>query len=367
MRIVTLLRRWIEVLTGVYFAWCESWRARRSLIISCENDRFIVRRAQPVPDAVTPEQPDASDASTVVSVLADGVPISPDVARAVQGHFIILELPAGDVAMRRISVPAQARDFLPGIVRNQIERLSPWRADQAVYGIDADARVEDPSTLDVCVLIAARAAVDSVCAKLAAIGLTVDRIVTCQRNGASAQSVTLWSRLAAVSRERLDRASRRVAIGLAAVIVLSLGLSLWAVISAASIREESEEVAARTKVLQRQIEGPRTPQSVALLKPGERAWYEKETAPTAAIVLEAVSRALPDTAYLTELRLDHATLRIIGLTADAPALIAPLEHSGHLAEVRFFAPTTRGQGSELFRFHIEARVEPHFRMAGGAP
>ncbi len=137
--------------------------------------------------------------------------------------------------------------------------------------------------------------------------------------------------------------------------------------SAASIRQESDEVDARAKTLQRQIQGPRTPQWLASLKPDERAWYAKETASTAVIVIEALSRALPDGAYLTEMRLENGTLRMIGLTNDAPSLIAPLEHSGHLADVRFFAPTTRGTDGAPFRFNIEARVESHFKIAQDQP
>ena len=48
-------------------------------------------------------------------------------------------------------------------------------------------------------------------------------------------------------------------------------------------------------------------------------------------MLEALSRALPDDAYVTELRIDSMKLRVIGLAANAPALIAPLERSGHFA------------------------------------
>jgi general secretion pathway protein L len=182
----------------------------------------------------------------------------------------------------------------------------------------------------------------------------------------AARSITLWSRVADVSPEHLARTVRRVGAGIAAAVAASLALSLWAISSAVSLGGESEEVEARVRTLQRQIQGPAA-QSLASLSPSERAWYAKETAPTAAIVLEALSRALPDGAYLTELRLENANLRIIGLANDAPSLIAPLEHSGHLTDVHFFAPTTRGPNDTLFRFNIEAHVEPHFKIAEGAP
>ena len=360
MQIPAFLRRWIEVLASVYFACYEAWRARRPLIISCEDDHFTIRKTQPTSATdIRFERPDELDGA----VLTVGAPMSPEMTRAARDSLVIFELPADDVAVRRISVPAQAREFLPGIVHNKMERLSPWRADQTVCGFDADVSAEDPTVLDVRVLIASRAAIDVAREKLAAIGLVVDRIVTVQRNTEMPKSITLWSRLAAASHEDLGRLHWRIGVGISATILVSLSLSLWAVISAVSIGAESDDVAAQTKTLQRQIDGPRTPQSIALLNPNERAWYEKEASPTASIVIEAVSRALPDAAYLTELHLENTTLRMVGLTSDAPSLVAPLEHSGHLTNVRFFAPTTRGTDGTLFRFHIEARVEPHFRIA----
>src|SRR6266849_135463 len=367
------LRRWIEVLTVTYFAWREAWRARQSLTVACENGHFIVRKSRQDRDiGARPEQQNEPEEN--LAVLAAGAPIPAKVTRAARSGFIVFQLPSDLVVVRRIAVPVQAREFLPGIIRNQIERLSPWHADQVVYGFDADVDEEDAATLDVRVLIALRADIDRARDELAAIGLPVDRIVTGQppppshaaEGRVGARSVTLWSRLADVSPEHLAHACRRVGLGVAAAVVASLGLSLWAMTSAASLGGESEEVGVRVRTLQRQIQGP-TLQSVASLSPRERAWYAKETSPTAAIVLEALSRALPDGAYLTELRLENATLRMTGLANDAPSLIAPLEHSGHFNDVSFFAPTTRGPDGTLFRFNIEARVEPHFKIAEEGP
>src|ERR1700751_3203432 len=202
MQIPIFLRRWIEVLACLYFACYEAWRARRPLIVSCEDDHFTVRKMQPTSATdIRFERPDDLDGA----VLTVGAPISPEMTRAARDSLVIFELPANDVAVRRISVPAQAREFLPGIVHNKMERLSPWRADQTVCGFDADVSAEDPTVLDVRVLIASRAWIDVVRETIAEIGLVIDRIVTVQRNAEMAKSVTLWSRLAAASREDLGR------------------------------------------------------------------------------------------------------------------------------------------------------------------
>ena len=65
-----------------------------------------------------------------------------------------------------------------------------------------------------------------------------------------------------------------------------------------------------------------------------------------------------------DLTAGHGVLRITGLTNDAPALIAPLEQSGHFTNVRFSAATTRSAESGLFTFNIEANQERRLNFAG---
>jgi len=362
MRIGAVLRRWIEILAALYLAWCESRRELRSLVVTRENGYVVVRHAEPARDAMLRD----ADAGNIVATLPPGAEVSADVSRAAHNRFVVLEFPADKVVMRRITVPAQARKFLSGVIRNQIERLSPWPANGVVYGFAAEAGAGDAAVVEVRILMAARTDVDAARQDLAALGLPIDRIVARGSDTEAADethdSVTLWSRLADTSPDRLGSVVRTIGIGIAASVAVSLLLGSWALLSTASIRDESEEVAARSRVLQRQVQTGRTAASMASIPPAERVWLLKETSISSVILIEALSRALPESAYVNEIRLDKESLRIMGLADDAPALLAPLERSEHMTDVHFFAPTARGPDGKLFRFSIEAHVEPRIKI-----
>jgi general secretion pathway protein L len=351
MAVYTIFIRWLDILAGLLLLWRDRRSARHWLKVAQQRDQLIVQQMR-------------GQQQVSVSTIAAGAAVPIEVARAAQSSFIVLELSADQVVSRRMNVPARARDLLPGIVRNQIERLSAWRVNQAAYGFDV-APSGDATSLDVRILITSRALLEDACDGLGVLGLRVDRVVAGEGGAdATAPAVTLWSRLADASDKSPERA-RRMAGGLVVgTACLAAAVCLWAFIAAASADSESEEVAARVAVVQRQVQGALSPQSIAALAPAQRAWALKETSPVAVVVVEAISRSLPDASYLTELHLERTTLRIVGLAEDAPALIAPLERSGHLKDVHFFAPTTRGADGARFLFHIEARVEPHLKIDG---
>jgi len=362
MRIGAVLRRWIEILAALCLAWRDSQRELRSIIVTRENQHVVVRHAETGRDSMLRD----ARAGTVLASVTLGTGVSAEMSRAAHNRFVIFEFPADKVVTRQITVPEQARKFLSGVIRNQIERLSPWPANSVVYGFAAEAGAADAAIVDVRILMAARADIDSVRQDLAALGLPVDRIVAriSDNDVASetAGSVTLWSGLADTSPDRLGSAARAIGIGIAASVAGCILLSAWAFVSTASIQSDSEDIAARSKVLQREVQAGRTASSMASIPPAERAWLLKDTSMSSVILIEALSRALPESAYVNEIRLEKESLRITGLADDAPALLAPLERSEHMTDVHFFAPTTRGPDGKLFRFSIEARVEPHIRI-----
>ncbi len=348
MRAPTTLHEWIERLARMVLAWGERRRSRQALTIKREGDAYVMAGG--------------ADDKSARRFPACG-PLAADVRDRLRGRFIVCELPADRVVVRTVKVPARAREFVSGIVRNQIERLAPWPADQVAYGFLVASGEGDGASLDVPVVMTARAVIDAACAELAALGIVVDRVVAPARSVQNEAMAPLWSRAADVARDELRRTSRALAAGLAALVVLSLGLSAWAFAAAASVRGETEEVSARIADLRhpgtRAAGGP----SAAPLGAAERAWAAKQNAPSAVVLIEFLSRALPDTAYLTELSVQNGSVRIVGLTKDAPSLLPPLEQSGHFKGAHFFAPTTRGPGGELYWFHIEARADFALELA----
>jgi general secretion pathway protein L len=340
MPIVDELRGWIDTLALLLLRRQETRRARRRLIVVPRDEAFVVYES-------------ALGQEPAVGTFSADHPVPDQIARAAHQGLVVFELPPENVVVSRISVPSKATGFLDGVIRNQIDRLSPWRANEVTYGYSAEPDARRPNMLDVRVFVAPTAMVEGIRQKLTSIGLSIDRIVT--RNNSS-HAIVIWSQLADHAAGGLHRARRLIKLGVCGCGAISLIVSLWAFMSARSIQERSDELVARSGALQRQLQRSAAVPAALTIDAGRSAWHLKEMSPSAAMTLENLSRALPDVAYLKELDLQQDVVRISGLTSDAPPLITALEESGYFTDVHFFAPTTRAPDGK-FSFYIEGRVK----------
>ncbi|MGT2434935.1 PilN domain-containing protein [Bradyrhizobium betae] len=279
----------------------------------------------------------------------DGKFVSTNLAQIVRGSRVEIVLRPSRFLFRPLELPARAADFLDGIVRAQIDRLTPWSASEAVFGCSRPSAQGSESLVTQIAAAPRRLAIGYVEA-VSGFHPSAIAIATEGPEGGRIKVYEQKSR-GAVDPARLSRLLQ-VALALTAVaaVVGSVAAGYLADSSRAQESELERQITQRRAALRGSDGGERSP--LALL---ERRKYET---PASVIVLESLSRVLPDHTYVTEMHVSGNKIQIAGVTRDAPSLIPLIEQSQHFTRATFYAPTTRSSSDPGERFHIEAQIEP---------
>jgi general secretion pathway protein L len=288
---------------------------------------------------------------------ADGGPLGavpPDVAKAIKGNRVEVVLRPSRFLLRPLELPRRAVEFLDGVVRAQIDRLTPWTAADAVFGWGRPADIAG-DRISIMVAATARAAVRPMLEALSELGPASIAIFTAPADGAaSAGTIKVYDQRVRGSLDAMRLARILMVVLLLAAGAASLGAAADATLGSsleAQANELTRSIDARRAQLRGGQAGVARSASVILDR-------RKQETPATVIVLEALSAVLPDHTYVTELRVEGNRLQVIGVTQDAPGLIRLIEQSPHFTRATFFAPTTRSPTDPGERFHIEARIEP---------
>lgn len=281
-------------------------------------------------------------------------PLPAEWKAAFRGSLVEMQLQSAHVLTHQLDFPAKAADFLDGMIRAQVDRLTPWTVEDAVFGWSLPA----PAANDrIAVMFAAtsRQKVDPVLqfARMADAAAIV--VVTSETADAPAPIRLLDRSLrsalgSAVTVPRLLRAML-LSAGVAAAASLAINAYLGGSLQS-ELGELQQRISQRRAALRVGAEGDAS--SLGLLA------KRKQTTPSSVMVLEALSRALPDSTYVTELRIEGDKVQVVGMTQDAPSLIRLMEHSPQFTRATFFAPTTHAANDAGERFHIEAHITAYF-------
>jgi general secretion pathway protein L len=284
---------------------------------------------------------------------ADGALSAPNLAALFRGSRVEIVLRPKRFLFRPLELPARAADFLEGIVRAQIDRLTPWSASEAVFGCGRPA-ASGPENITTMIAATTRKVATTYVHAVsefhpAAIAICTD---IAERD---AGRVKVFEQKA---RGHLDaaRLSRALLVGLgvmAAAALVSVTVAAYVADNLGGQEAElARQISARRAAIRAGTDGgDRSPLAVL-----ERRKHETATS---VVMLEALSQLLPDHTYVTEMHLAGNKLQISGITRDAPSLIALMEQSRHFTRATFYAPTTRAPSDPGERFHIETRVEPN--------
>lgn len=289
--------------------------------------------------------------------VANGVArCSADAATMLKGGEVELAMRPEHFFFRALELPRRASEFLEGIIRAQIDRITPWNVSEAVFGWSEPTDIGNDK-VSVTIVAASRTQIIPVAQAVDRLGVKSVFVSTTLPDGkAGAARIKVFQQSAAGKLET-HRIRRRLVTGLTVLATFAVLAAAADVVIGGALQDRlnvtSQRIAERRGIIRA---GSDAASNSALAKLVRR----KNETPADVIVLDALSAVLPDNTYVTELRIEGDKVQIVGITNDAPSLIRLIEQSPHFSRATFFAPTTRSPSDPGERFHIQARANPVF-------
>lgn len=279
-----------------------------------------------------------------------------EAAALIKDHEVDLILPADELLIRTLDpLPGASRPYLDGIVRHQLERIAPWRTSDVLYTYQTAPAGPEDSRLIVTVAATARSLHRQILSALSA--LDPRNVQLLYRNVPQAGGdVAIAAAENSSLVPRTQRLRRALAWGTAAFALAGLaGIALltvtWYQTATALETVEKDVSDLRSKLVAAGQTVPTGDRDV------EAIFARRRSTPFAILAIEALSNALPDDTWLTELRISEGRARMSGVSHAVSALVPVLQASAAFSEATFFAPTTRLPDGQGDRFHLEARLE----------
>ena len=270
------------------------------------------------------------------------------------GSRVELTLQSDRFLFRPLELPNRATEFMDGIVRSQIDRLTPWNTDGAAFGWSEPVELDDERMV---VIVAATALnlVKPYVRAIAKAGAQSIAVFTTPPEGGT--PIKVWDEQGLGMKDQGRIRQTLVKIFAATAITAGVALGVNLIVGTALTAQQDELVRQISKARAAVGVAPTTAfRSNAM---AQRALeHRKQDTAAAVLVLETLSKILPDDTYVTELRIDGNKLRVSGVSRNAPSLIRLIEQSGRFSRATFFAPTTRSSSDRGDQFHIEAIIQP---------
>lgn len=264
-----------------------------------------------------------------------------------------LRLDTGQVLRRRVTLPAAAAEDVRGVLSFEMDRQTPYRAGDVYFDFRVVAADREAKTVSVDLVVIRRSKLDDMLSALADCGLKPSQV------GIDNDTPTNGNRFNLLPSVPVGSASRwggRLAAGLAA-IAIGLGVTfVWL-----RFEQQHQLIAAYETAIEEaraasvEAQELRT-EATKLLEQSKYVVVQKRTHPLFVEILDEVTRLLPDDTWLLQLRMEDGQIAMAGYSSEASALVAKLEDSALLSEVRFGSPVTLDPRLLLERFNLSATI-----------
>lgn len=343
--IVEVLSRWIDLAAAAISAGRESLRTRRHVQLAEEEDGLFRLREGGERDFLPCDK-----------IRIAGGHVDPGAAErlgpVLKGARVELILQPRHFLFRPLELPRRASEFLDGIIRAQIDRLTPWPAADAAFGWHSSFDAANDKIM-VTIAATAQARITPFMNAIAAMGADMVSVSAAgQQAGEDFAPIRVCEQKAGQAASMRHIRSILIAVLAGASAIASMSVAANSIIGG-MLEARTDDIDSRIAERRAAIQSGHGASEAA-----RELEQRKHQVPASVIVMETLSRILPDDTYLTELRILGDKVQITGLTKDAPALIRLIEQTPHFTRATFFAPTTRSPSEQRDHFHIEAHIEP---------
>lgn len=265
----------------------------------------------------------------------------------------VLRLPPGKLLVCRLQLPSAARKNLRQVLAYELDRHTPFSADQAYF--DYRTIDTDDDRIDVTLYVIGRDSVQQALQLARRLGVTLHAIGIADAR-ASTPDIDALNLLPAELRpprhSRRQRLDAALAVLAALLLAVNFAIPYWHQAQRLALLAGERDSARTAAEAAFSVRDRRD----ALLASLQHIREHRRTTPSALRVLDELSTRLPDDTWLQRFEMKNGQIHLQGESAAASPLLRLLQDSPLFDEVSFSSPVTQDPRSGQERFQIAARL-----------
>lgn len=265
-----------------------------------------------------------------------------------------LRLPYRAVFVRRVELPAAASSNFGRLLAFDLDRATPFKAKDVFTSYYIERTPASPGKVWVCHLVVKRSAIETLKSRIEEMGAAVAAIDCWNEDGSAPLPVNFLEGDADPAPTARRRSIMIQALGTAAALLI-VSATYFVFERRQTALQELDAQTARLKVRAQEVRETLARSQNAFSEIANLKRLRAETV-SKVYVIEELTRLLPDTAYVTDLKMEGSTVDISGLATGAASLLATLERSTLFFNATSTAPLTFDQQQDKERFSIRAHI-----------
>ena len=288
---------------------------------------------------------------TIAHVPVDSAELSAVLPQRI--NELVLCLPANKVLQRTMTLPLAAEENLREVLGFEMDRQTPFAADQVYYDFRISARHAATNLMTLELVVSPKKDVDEILESMTQLDVVPDTISTLN-DDAEVLPINL---IPGAMRSARRFTSPRLNSVLAAVgiVLLIVTLALPPVLHQNELAQLEQEISLAQNLGQDGLELQREVERIT--RTSEFLTQKKLSSVMVLQILDEVSRILPDNTWLIRFDINGSEIQLQGQSTAASELIRLLESSPLLKDAQFRSSVVQVPRTNKERFHLSVQLE----------